>query len=71
MSEESAGRRRPEPDPDGPDTDPHVVLLGDFDAAPGAASVRFWTGRQSLAGTSVPHPPGTWSERDRYTNRGL
>ena len=31
----------------------HVVLLGDFDAAPDSASVRFWTGRQSLHGTSV------------------
>jgi endonuclease/exonuclease/phosphatase family metal-dependent hydrolase len=30
-----------------------VVLLGDFDAAPDAASIRFWTGRQSLDGTSV------------------
>ena len=30
-----------------------VVLLGDFDAAPDAASIRFWTGRQSLAGMSV------------------
>jgi endonuclease/exonuclease/phosphatase family metal-dependent hydrolase len=31
----------------------HVVLVGDFDADPDAASVRFWSGRQSLAGTSV------------------
>ncbi|MBW0104388.1 endonuclease/exonuclease/phosphatase family protein [Pseudonocardia sp. KRD291] len=31
----------------------HVVLLGDLDAAPDSASVRFWTGRQSLEGTSV------------------
>jgi endonuclease/exonuclease/phosphatase family metal-dependent hydrolase len=30
-----------------------VVLLGDFDAAPDAASIRFWTGRQSLDRTSV------------------
>jgi endonuclease/exonuclease/phosphatase family metal-dependent hydrolase len=30
-----------------------VVLLGDFDAGPDAASMRFWTGRQSLDGTSV------------------
>lgn len=30
-----------------------VVLLGDFDAAPDAASMRFWTGRQSLQGMSV------------------
>ncbi|MER6590606.1 endonuclease/exonuclease/phosphatase family protein [Micromonospora purpureochromogenes] len=52
--EELVAERRSEPlDPDGPDTEPHVVLLGDFDAAPDAASVRFWTGRQSLAGISV------------------
>ncbi|MEH0982581.1 endonuclease/exonuclease/phosphatase family protein [Micromonospora sp. CPCC 205556] len=31
----------------------HVVVAGDFDAVPDAASMRFWTGRQSLAGTSV------------------
>ncbi len=30
-----------------------VVVLGDFDAGPDAASTRFWTGRQSLEGTSV------------------
>jgi endonuclease/exonuclease/phosphatase family metal-dependent hydrolase len=31
----------------------HVVVAGDFDAAPDAASMRFWRGRQSLGGTSV------------------
>jgi endonuclease/exonuclease/phosphatase family metal-dependent hydrolase len=31
----------------------HVVLAGDFDAEPHSASVRFWTGRQSLDGSSV------------------
>jgi endonuclease/exonuclease/phosphatase family metal-dependent hydrolase len=31
----------------------HVVVAGDFDARPETASVRFWTGRQSLDGTSV------------------
>ncbi|MFL5626831.1 MAG: endonuclease/exonuclease/phosphatase family protein [Ktedonobacteraceae bacterium] len=31
----------------------HVVLAGDFDADPDSASVRFWSGRQSLGGTSV------------------
>ena len=31
----------------------HVVVCGDFDATPDAASIRFWTGRQSLAGMSV------------------
>jgi endonuclease/exonuclease/phosphatase family metal-dependent hydrolase len=31
----------------------HVVLAGDFNAPPDSASVRFWTGRQSLGDTSV------------------
>jgi endonuclease/exonuclease/phosphatase family metal-dependent hydrolase len=31
----------------------HVVLAGDFDADPEAASIRFWCGRQSLGGLSV------------------
>jgi endonuclease/exonuclease/phosphatase family metal-dependent hydrolase len=31
----------------------HVVVAGDFDADPDAASLRFWTGRQSLHGMSV------------------
>jgi endonuclease/exonuclease/phosphatase family metal-dependent hydrolase len=31
----------------------HVVIAGDFDADPDAASVRFWTGRQALDGFSV------------------
>ncbi|MDQ3693378.1 MAG: endonuclease/exonuclease/phosphatase family protein [Chloroflexota bacterium] len=31
----------------------HVVLAGDFNADPDAASVRFWTGRQSLSSISV------------------
>jgi hypothetical protein len=30
-----------------------VVLAGDFDATPDAASIRFWTGKQSLDGRSV------------------
>lgn len=33
--------------------DRQVVLAGDLDAEPDAASVRFWTGRQSLGGLSV------------------
>jgi endonuclease/exonuclease/phosphatase family metal-dependent hydrolase len=33
--------------------EPHVVLAGDLDADPDAASMRFWTGRQSLDGRSV------------------
>jgi endonuclease/exonuclease/phosphatase family metal-dependent hydrolase len=47
----------------------HVVVLGDFDATPDAASMRFWRGRASLEGTSVcfqdawetvhPGDPGT------------
>jgi endonuclease/exonuclease/phosphatase family metal-dependent hydrolase len=35
------------------DRDLQVVLAGDFDDPPEAASIRFWTGRQSLEGTSV------------------
>ena len=35
--------------------DMHVVLAGDFDAAPDSSSIRFWTGRQSLDGTSVAY----------------
>ncbi len=31
----------------------HVVLVGDFNAAPDSASVRFWRGLQSLGDTSV------------------
>jgi len=31
----------------------HVVIAGDFDADPDAASMRYWTGHQSLDGTSV------------------
>jgi endonuclease/exonuclease/phosphatase family metal-dependent hydrolase len=31
----------------------HVVVAGDLDADPAAASIRFWTGRQSLDGLSV------------------
>jgi endonuclease/exonuclease/phosphatase family metal-dependent hydrolase len=31
----------------------HVVLAGDFNAAPDSASVRFWQGLQSLGDTSV------------------
>lgn len=30
-----------------------VIVAGDFDAAPDAASVRFWSGRQSLGEISV------------------
>jgi endonuclease/exonuclease/phosphatase family metal-dependent hydrolase len=35
--------------------DVHVVLAGDFDDTPDSASVRFWTGRQSLHGFSVAY----------------
>jgi endonuclease/exonuclease/phosphatase family metal-dependent hydrolase len=31
----------------------HAIVLGDFDATPDAASLRFWRGRQSLDGFSV------------------
>jgi endonuclease/exonuclease/phosphatase family metal-dependent hydrolase len=59
----------------------HVVLAGDFNAAPDSASVRFWTGRQSLGGTSVcyrdvwegahPEDPGhTFSPRNPLVTGG-
>lgn len=31
----------------------HVVLAGDLDATPDSASIRFWSGKQSLQGMSV------------------
>jgi endonuclease/exonuclease/phosphatase family metal-dependent hydrolase len=40
----------------------HVVVAGDFDARPESASMRFWTGRQSLEGTSV-HYQDAWESR--------
>jgi endonuclease/exonuclease/phosphatase family metal-dependent hydrolase len=36
-------------------TGQHVVLAGDFDAMPEAASMRFWRGLQALDGTSVAY----------------
>jgi len=36
-----------------PSPDEHVVFLGDFDATPDSASIRFLTGRQSLSSISV------------------
>jgi len=39
--------------------DAHVVLCGDFDDTPDSSSVRFWTGRQSLDGTSVAYQDAT------------
>ncbi len=33
----------------------HAIVLGDFDAEPHSASIRFWTGRQSLDGMSVSY----------------
>lgn len=35
------------------DRDVHVVVLGDFDATPDAASMQFWRGRRSLEDMSV------------------
>jgi len=37
------------------DRELHVIVLGDFDDTPDSASVRFWTGRQSLDGFSVAY----------------
>lgn len=33
----------------------HVILTGDFDSTPDSSMMRFWTGRQSLGGTSVAY----------------
>ncbi|MGI5149324.1 endonuclease/exonuclease/phosphatase family protein [Plantactinospora sp. CA-294935] len=33
----------------------HVILAGDFDAAPDSAMIRFWSGRQSLGELSVAY----------------
>jgi endonuclease/exonuclease/phosphatase family metal-dependent hydrolase len=38
-----------------PDPATHVVLLGDLDATPDSASIRFLTGKQALNGTSVSY----------------
>lgn len=38
----------------------HVVLAGDFDDTPDSASIRFWTGKQSLDGVSVAYTD-TWA----------
>lgn len=35
--------------------DLHVILLGDLDDSPDSASIRFWTGRQSLHEVSVAY----------------
>jgi hypothetical protein len=35
--------------------DLHVILFGDFDDSPDSASIRFWTGRQSLHELSVAY----------------
>jgi endonuclease/exonuclease/phosphatase family metal-dependent hydrolase len=43
----------------------HVVLVGDQDADPSAASIRFWTGRRSLEGTSVCYRDAWESARPR------
>ncbi|NRQ39926.1 hypothetical protein HII36_50080 [Nonomuraea sp. NN258] len=36
----------------------HVVVAGDFDAPPESASIRYWSGLQSLHGTSVAYRDG-------------
>jgi endonuclease/exonuclease/phosphatase family metal-dependent hydrolase len=46
--------------------DLHVVLAGDFDDPPDAASVRFWTGKQSLDGFSVAYQDA-WSGPEQHT----
>jgi endonuclease/exonuclease/phosphatase family metal-dependent hydrolase len=59
----------------------HTVLAGDLDADPGAASIRFWSGRQALGGMSVcyrdawesahPGEPGhTYTPRNPLMKQG-
>ena len=60
--------------------DAHVLLAGDFNAGPDAASVRFWAGAQSLEGVSVayrnasaavrPDEPGHTFSRENALVRG-
>jgi endonuclease/exonuclease/phosphatase family metal-dependent hydrolase len=40
----------------------HVVVAGDMDATPDAATLRFWTGKQSLDGRSVSYRDA-WAAR--------
>lgn len=49
--------------------DLHVVVLGDFDATPDAASVAFWRGRRSVSGVSACYQDA-W-ETVRPTEPGL
>ena len=69
IDDQVAGRNQP------------VVVLGDFDDTPDSASIRFWTGRQSLHGMSVayrdawaavhPADPGlTFDPRDPLVRAG-
>jgi endonuclease/exonuclease/phosphatase family metal-dependent hydrolase len=62
--------------------DQQVVMVGDLDADPGAASIRFWCGRQSLDGLSVcyrdawesshPEDPGhTFTPRNPLVMNGV
>lgn len=44
------------------DQDRHVIIAGDLDADHQAASIRFWTGRQSLDGMSVCYRDG-WESK--------
>ncbi len=61
--------------------DAHVILAGDFDAVPEAASIRFLSGRQSLEGVSVcyrdawasvhgPEPGHTFTPRNPLVREG-
>jgi endonuclease/exonuclease/phosphatase family metal-dependent hydrolase len=56
----------------------HVIVTGDLDADPDATSIRFWTGRHALEGTSVCYrdawesahgrePGGTFVPGNRYS----
>lgn len=48
--------------------DQRVVVLGDFDAGPATASMRFWTGLQSLDGMSVCYEDAWEAVHSRKSN---
>lgn len=54
----------------------HVIMAGDFDATPRSASIRFWSGWQSLDGTSVCYQDAweaihSTEPGETFTNRNL
>jgi hypothetical protein len=50
-----------------PNPKAHVIIVGDPDADPAAATMRFWTGRQPLDGLSMCYPHLTRPTEDSFT----